>query len=53
MLDITRVAEKILESKQDGRVKVRRSRPRWLEDVESDLGLLEGKRWRQKANNRK
>jgi hypothetical protein len=53
ILDVTRVTEKMLESKQKGRIKVRRSRLRWLEDVESDLGMLEVKRWRQKANNRK
>jgi hypothetical protein len=25
----------------------------WLEDAENDLGELEMKRWKQKANNRK
>jgi hypothetical protein len=44
ILDVTRVVEKMLESKQEGRIKVRRSTVRWLEDVESDLGMLEVKR---------
>jgi hypothetical protein len=51
VLDVTWVTEKMLENKPEGRIKVRRSRLRWLEDVESDLGKV--KRWQQKANNRK
>jgi hypothetical protein len=51
ILDVTRVAEKVLGSKQEGRIKVRRSRLMLLEDAESDLGMLEMKRWRQKTNN--
>jgi hypothetical protein len=44
------VAEKIFESKLDGRRKVGRSRLRWQEDVENDLQELKVKRW-QRANN--
>jgi hypothetical protein len=36
-MDQTWVAERIAESKPEGRRKARRSRPRWAKDAENDL----------------
>jgi hypothetical protein len=43
---------KIFESTLEGRRRMGRSRLRWLEDVEKDLGEMKVKRWRQKAVDR-
>jgi hypothetical protein len=48
----TRSVKKIFEGKLEGRRGRRRSRLRWINDVEDDLRELGVKRWRTKASER-
>jgi hypothetical protein len=36
-MDHGRIIKKIFENKPEGRIRIRRPRKRWLEDVEKDL----------------
>jgi hypothetical protein len=43
----------VFSAKPEGRRGVRRPRMRWLHDVEADIKVLDVKRWRIKAQDRK
>jgi len=51
-MDCERVLNKILESEQEGRRRMRRTRMKWLEDFEKNLKEVKVKRWRQKSVDR-
>ena len=51
-MDHGRVVKKIFERELEGRIRMGRSRLRWLQNVEKDLREMKVKRCRQKAVNR-
>jgi transcription termination factor 2 len=52
-MEDTRLPKMVFNAKPEGRRGDGRSRPRWLDDVETDIKALGVKRWRIKAQDRK
>jgi hypothetical protein len=51
-MSYNRTVKKVVLGKLDGRRKVGRPKPRWLDCMDNDLKFLGVKRWRKKAEDR-